>query len=220
MYARSTTVRGDPNSVDEGIAYVRDEVMPAVQRMDGCVGLSMLADRTSGRCIVTTAWADYDALRLSADGVKPMRQRAAEIMGGEGLDRSTPPVAFQFSVGAPPASASAPDAPPAPAKAPGEFTRLFIAGGLASLETGNGGSAPTPVQSPLPSAPVPAPPAQAAPVPSPVAAAPPVGQRPTDAGSGSCATAPANVPVRLRVRPPGPPRARRPAAVRPRLGVH
>ena len=83
MYARSTTVRGDPNSVDEGIAYIRDEVMPAVQRMDGCVGLSMLADRTSGRCIVTTAWADYDALRLSADGVKPMRQRAAEIMGGE-----------------------------------------------------------------------------------------------------------------------------------------
>jgi len=83
MYARSTTVRGDPNSVDEGIAYIRDEVMPAVQRMDGCVGLSMLADRTSGRCIVTTAWADYDALRLSAEGVKPMRQRAGEIMGGE-----------------------------------------------------------------------------------------------------------------------------------------
>jgi quinol monooxygenase YgiN len=69
--------------VDEGIAYVRDEVMPAVQQMDGCVGLSMLADRTSGRCIVTTAWANSDALRLSADRVKPMRQRAAEIMGGE-----------------------------------------------------------------------------------------------------------------------------------------
>jgi hypothetical protein len=83
MYARSTTVRGNPDAVDEGIAYVRDTVMPAVQQMDGCVGLSMLADRTSGRCIVTTAWADFDALRLSAEGVKPMRQRAAEIMGGE-----------------------------------------------------------------------------------------------------------------------------------------
>ena len=45
MYARSTTVRGDPQSVDDGIAYVRDEVMPAVQQMDGCIGLSMLADR-------------------------------------------------------------------------------------------------------------------------------------------------------------------------------
>ena len=40
MYARSTTVRGNPDAVDEGIAYVRDTVMPAVQQMDGCVGLS------------------------------------------------------------------------------------------------------------------------------------------------------------------------------------
>ena len=83
MYARSTTVRGNPDSVDEGIAYVRDKVMPAVEQMDGCVGLSMLADRTSGRCVVTTAWVDSAALRRSADGVKPIRQRAAEIMGGK-----------------------------------------------------------------------------------------------------------------------------------------
>ena len=54
MYARSTTVRGDPQKLDDGIAYVRDEVMPALQRMSGCVGLSMLTDRDSGRCIVTS----------------------------------------------------------------------------------------------------------------------------------------------------------------------
>ena len=30
MYARSTTVRGNPQAMDEGIAYVRDEIMPAV----------------------------------------------------------------------------------------------------------------------------------------------------------------------------------------------
>jgi hypothetical protein len=69
--------------VDDGIEYVRDTVMPAVQQMDGCVGLSMLADRGSGRCIVTTAWADSEALRRSAEGVKSMGQRAAEIMGGD-----------------------------------------------------------------------------------------------------------------------------------------
>jgi hypothetical protein len=83
MHARSTTVRGRRESVDDGIAYVRDTVMPAVQQMDGCIGLSMLADRMSGRCIVTTAWADAEALRRSADGVAPLRQRAAEIMGGQ-----------------------------------------------------------------------------------------------------------------------------------------
>ena len=83
MYARSTTVRGNPQAMDDAIAYVRDTVMPAVREMDGCVGLSMLCDRETGRCIVTTSWADADAMQRSAGGVMAMRQRAAEIMGGE-----------------------------------------------------------------------------------------------------------------------------------------
>ena len=82
MYARSTTVRGNPQAMDDGIAYIRDKVMPAVQQMDGCVGLSMLADRETGRCIVTTSWATEEALQASAEGVLAMRARAAEIMGG------------------------------------------------------------------------------------------------------------------------------------------
>ena len=82
MYARSTTIRGNPQSLDEGIAYVRDEVMPFVQEMDGCIGLSMLADRDTGRCIVTTAWADEQAIRASADRVRSSRDRAAESFGG------------------------------------------------------------------------------------------------------------------------------------------
>ena len=83
MYARTTTIHGDPMRVDDGIAYVRDRVMPALQDMDGCVGLSMLADRESGRCIVTAAWEDETAMRASADGVQAMREQAREIMGGE-----------------------------------------------------------------------------------------------------------------------------------------
>ena len=82
MYARSTTVRGDPTKIDDGIAYVRDEVMPAVQSMSGCVGLSMLCDRESGRCIVTTAWADESAMHATEEAVRSMRERAGEIFGG------------------------------------------------------------------------------------------------------------------------------------------
>jgi heme-degrading monooxygenase HmoA len=82
MYARSTTVRADPASVEDGIGYVRDEVLPAVQKMDGCIGLSMLCDRDDGRCIVTTAWADEQRMRDSAEGVRYMRDRAAEVFGG------------------------------------------------------------------------------------------------------------------------------------------
>ncbi|MGY1703612.1 hypothetical protein ACI79C_03490 [Geodermatophilus sp. SYSU D00697] len=83
MYARSTTIQGNPQAMDEGISYVRDEVMPLVQGMDGAIGLSMLVDRESGRCIVTTAWRDADAMHASAEGVRSSRERAGQIFGGQ-----------------------------------------------------------------------------------------------------------------------------------------
>jgi quinol monooxygenase YgiN len=82
MYARSTTIHGNPASVAATTAYVRDEVMPAAQDMDGCLGLSMLADRDTGRCIVTTSWRDEAALHSSADDVRPFAERTAELLGG------------------------------------------------------------------------------------------------------------------------------------------
>lgn len=61
---------------------VRDEVMPALQEMDGWVGLSMLIDRDHGTCIVTTAWDSEQAMIRSRDSVMAMRERAAERLGG------------------------------------------------------------------------------------------------------------------------------------------
>ena len=86
MYARTTTVRGDPRAVDDGIAFIRDEVWPRVQRMDGCIGMSMLADREAGRCIVTAAWASEDAMRASATEVQESRRQAAEVLRAETVD--------------------------------------------------------------------------------------------------------------------------------------
>jgi quinol monooxygenase YgiN len=82
MYARSTTFRGDPAALDEGIAYTRDKVLPAVQQMDGCLGLSMLVDRSSGRCIVTTSWDDAEAMHRSAEAVRGIRETAISTVRG------------------------------------------------------------------------------------------------------------------------------------------
>ena len=81
MYARTNTVRGDPKAIDDGIANVRDEVMPMVEAMDGCIGMSMLADRDSGRCIVTSAWRTEEAMHASEEGVRASRARAGQIFG-------------------------------------------------------------------------------------------------------------------------------------------
>ena len=82
MYARSTTIHGDPMKIDDGIAYIRDTVMPAIKQMAGSIGLSMLCDRESGRCIVTTAWRDEMSMHDTEGAVHDMRQRAAEMLGG------------------------------------------------------------------------------------------------------------------------------------------
>jgi quinol monooxygenase YgiN len=83
MYARSTTIRGNPQRVADGIAYMRNEVLPVMQQMDGFVGLSMLVDREAGRCIMTSAWEDERAMRSSAHRVQPMRMQMVGMFGGE-----------------------------------------------------------------------------------------------------------------------------------------
>ena len=82
MYVRSTTVMGNPRTLDDGIRYLHDELWPAVQAMDGCLGLSMMCDRDSGRCIATTAWTDEEAMHQSESGLFDMRMRYAEMLGG------------------------------------------------------------------------------------------------------------------------------------------
>jgi hypothetical protein len=82
VYARSTTIQAQPLSVDIGIAHVRDVVMPALQEMNGYVGMSLLVDRQSGRCIATSSWQTMEAMRASAERVAPVRDRAALMFDG------------------------------------------------------------------------------------------------------------------------------------------
>jgi heme-degrading monooxygenase HmoA len=82
VYARSTTIRAQTSNIDAGIAHIRDEVMPVLSDIDGFVGMSLLVDRESGRCIATSAWQSEEAMRASAAQVTSVRNRAAEIFGG------------------------------------------------------------------------------------------------------------------------------------------
>ncbi len=82
MYARSTTMRVRPEAVDDLITFVRDDVMPMATELDGCVGLSVLSDRDTGRCIVTSAWETADAMHASAERIGAAREQAARRFGG------------------------------------------------------------------------------------------------------------------------------------------
>jgi hypothetical protein len=82
VYARSTTIEAKPSCVEAGIGHVRDVVTPALREVDGCVGVSLLVDRESGRCIATSAWESLEAMHASAERVLPVRDKAAQAFGG------------------------------------------------------------------------------------------------------------------------------------------
>lgn len=83
MHARSTTLRGRPSEVDSVIRYVTEEVMPAITAMDGCLGLSLLVDRGSGRCIATSAWSDDKSMHAADEALRPMREEAGRVLGAD-----------------------------------------------------------------------------------------------------------------------------------------
>jgi heme-degrading monooxygenase HmoA len=82
VYARSTTFHGRPGNIDAGIAFVKDEVGPMLDEIEGCRGLSMLVDRETGQCIATTSWDDEAAMRASDEQLRPIRDRGRDILGG------------------------------------------------------------------------------------------------------------------------------------------
>jgi heme-degrading monooxygenase HmoA len=86
MFVRTTEMQADPAKIDDGIAVVRDEIFPAVSDMSGCVGMSLLVNRDSARCIATTAWRSEDDMRASAEMVMPLRDRAEQSLGGSGTE--------------------------------------------------------------------------------------------------------------------------------------
>lgn len=93
MHARSTTITAATSAIDRGIRDVKDELMPEIMAMDGCVGLSMLVDRTIGQCIATSAWETEAAMHASEDAVQPLRERFVANFAG------TSPIVDEWEVG-------------------------------------------------------------------------------------------------------------------------
>jgi hypothetical protein len=86
MFVRTTEMQADPAKIDDGIAVVRDEIFPSVSDMSGCIGMSLLVNRGSARCIATTAWRSEADMRQSAEMVMPLRDRAEQSLGGRGTE--------------------------------------------------------------------------------------------------------------------------------------
>jgi hypothetical protein len=82
MFARSSTIVAQASMIDAGTAHVRDVVIPAMSHIDGFVGLSLIVDRITNRCIATSAWRSEQAMHESSERAGSIRDDAARAFGG------------------------------------------------------------------------------------------------------------------------------------------
>jgi hypothetical protein len=82
VYFRSTMIDGDPRRIDDGIHFVRDQVVPFIARIEGSLGVMMHVDRVSGRTVTTSAWGSAPAMHDSLDVLTAIRSQAARLLGG------------------------------------------------------------------------------------------------------------------------------------------
>ncbi len=87
MFARVTVVEAAPDRVEEGIRYVRDEVIPRTKVLQGFKGGYWLTDRKAARTMGVTLWESEAAVtasepiiaRLRDEGTKPRGTRIVSV---------------------------------------------------------------------------------------------------------------------------------------------
>lgn len=81
MFASTITARGRASALDATVSLVRDELLPSVDRLDGCTGMSVLAGRRTGRCIVTTGWRTEQAMWAGTRRMRKATDRFGLTLG-------------------------------------------------------------------------------------------------------------------------------------------
>ena len=86
MFARTFTIEGRREQLDEFARTGQEKILPALRRLDGFEGLLVLANRLSGKILVVTHWKSEEALRGGEEASHWFRAFAAEAAGGEVID--------------------------------------------------------------------------------------------------------------------------------------
>jgi hypothetical protein len=81
MIGRVNILAADPVKVEDGIAFVRERVLPLVDSLPGSRGLGMWVNRETGDVVVNTVWDDRAAMEASESRVTDLRAEAASVLG-------------------------------------------------------------------------------------------------------------------------------------------
>jgi hypothetical protein len=93
MQARLNLITMDPLRLGDSVRFIETEVRPAVERLDGSLGLSLYTNPELGVAVLESYWVSRDTLRASEDQVSASRQAAIrKAVGTVSVERYRVPV--------------------------------------------------------------------------------------------------------------------------------
>jgi heme-degrading monooxygenase HmoA len=84
MYARTTTIEGQPDAVDDAVRQVESELLPVLNQQAGFKGFTVHVNRSSGKIVGTSYWESQEAMEASEQAVSAQREEAARRSGASG----------------------------------------------------------------------------------------------------------------------------------------
>ena len=83
MHGRVTIIQGPPESADDFVRVVSEQVLPAARQMGGFKGILSLLDRRTGKGLSVTLWESEEAMRESEEAANRLRDDASRAAGGD-----------------------------------------------------------------------------------------------------------------------------------------
>ncbi len=82
MHARVTTVKGPPESVDQAVQVIQEQVLPRARELPGYKGVLSVANRQTGDGWTATLWESEEAMAASDEAADAMRGQAIGAIEG------------------------------------------------------------------------------------------------------------------------------------------
>ncbi len=80
-HARMTTLQVEPDKVEEGIRFFREQSLATARQQPGFQGARLLIDRQAGKAYAVTLWESEAALRAAEQAMNQTRAQGVQALG-------------------------------------------------------------------------------------------------------------------------------------------
>lgn len=86
MYLRVTAFKSEPGKLDEGIAFLKNKIIPSLSKAPGYLGTTCIVDREKGEGAAGTLWESLEAMNSAEQAGQQARTQSSDATGMEVVD--------------------------------------------------------------------------------------------------------------------------------------